>query len=139
MSSSFVVTISAESFDDLKAKAIGLAKSLGHMPEQMEIPFPVKQEAATEAEPQAPKRGRKPKAEAVEVVSEPVAASEPVATPPVQAKLTKIEAHAALKKFFNAKGGPATLDVLKKFGATNISGVKEEQYNELVEALDKAS
>ena len=119
----------------------------------------VSEQGAADAAPAAPekKRGRKPKAEnpvvvktgeewigaakAVEElnaeVSEEAAAAEEPEAPVVQetadpATFTIDEVRAALQQFTAAKGVPAGIELLKKFGAGRISELAEGDYASFV-------
>lgn len=90
-------------------------------------------EPAAEPVAEKPKRGRKPKAEQPEPVAEVDERQLELPEPVAEAKpLTIDEVRAALQQFTAAKGVPAGIELLKKFNASRISELAEDNYASFV-------
>lgn len=97
---------------------------------------------AAPAAPEKPKRGRKPKVEHPVVETTEQAWEEPAPEPEPEvpvvqetadpATFTIDEVRAALQQFTAAKGVPAGIELLKKFGAGRISELAEGDYASFV-------
>lgn len=92
---------------------------------KVEAPAP---KAATKKEPAKKTKGTAPEPEATEEEA-------PTEEAPAKEKVTKTDVRAIALKLSKAGKSEELREVFSKFGAENLSGLKEEDYPEVIKAL----
>lgn len=121
--SKMIMSFEAECFEELAAKIIKAAQTMGYDPNQFELPFA-----------EAPKKQPKP----APLPPEPSEIPEelPAAATLTASREAVVE---ALKKVMATKGHETVTKILTKFKCARVSDIKETDYDKVLQACEKVA